>query len=56
MRFDEYPRNSQGYRQVSDEVMEEIRRLWSFLVEMHELGRPRAQPPRRAHLPSKAPV
>jgi 1-acyl-sn-glycerol-3-phosphate acyltransferase len=56
MRFDEYPRNSQGYRQVSDEVMEEIRRLWRFLVEMHELGRPRAQPPRRAHLPSKAPV
>jgi 1-acyl-sn-glycerol-3-phosphate acyltransferase len=56
MRFDEYPRNSQGYRQVSDEVMEEIRRLWRFLVELHELGRPRAQPPRRAHLPSKAPV
>jgi 1-acyl-sn-glycerol-3-phosphate acyltransferase len=56
MRFDEYPRNSQGYRQVSDEVMEEIRRLWRFLVEMHELGRPRAQPPRRAHLPSRAPV
>jgi 1-acyl-sn-glycerol-3-phosphate acyltransferase len=56
MRFDEYPRNSQGYRQVSDEVMEEIRRLWRFLVEMNELGRPRAQPPRRAHLPSKAPV
>jgi 1-acyl-sn-glycerol-3-phosphate acyltransferase len=56
MRFDEYPRNSQGYRQASDEVMEEIRRLWRFLVEMHELGRPRAQPPRRAHLPSRAPV
>lgn len=56
MRFDEYPRNSKGYRQASGEVMEEIRRLWRFLVELHELGRPDAVPPRRAHVRSKAPV
>jgi 1-acyl-sn-glycerol-3-phosphate acyltransferase len=56
MRFDEYPRSSAGYRQASEEVMEEIRRLWRFLVEMHDRGRPDGVPPRRARLPSKAPV
>ncbi len=55
MRFDEHPRNSKGYRAASDEVMTEIRRLWTFLVDMHALGRPEAAPPRRLHLPSKAP-
>ena len=55
LRFDEHPRNSQGYRQASEEAMAEIRRLWLFLVEMHELGRPDGVPPRRAHVPSRAP-
>ena len=55
MRFDEYPRNSQGYRRASEEVMAEIRRMWRFLGEMHELGRPDGMPPRRAYVPSKAP-
>ena len=53
MRFDEYPRNSRGYRQATDEIEAEVRRLWEFLVHMHELGRPRAVPPRRAHVPAK---
>ena len=53
MRFDEYPRNSRGYRQATDEIQAEVRRLWEFLVQMHELGRPRAVPPRRAHVPAK---
>jgi 1-acyl-sn-glycerol-3-phosphate acyltransferase len=53
MRFDEFPRNSKGYRQATDEVEAEIRRLWEFLVHMHELGRPRAVPPRREHVPAK---
>ena len=56
IRFDELPRNSRGYRQASEEVMEEIRRLWRFLGDMHELGRPPGAPPRRASLPSKAPA
>jgi 1-acyl-sn-glycerol-3-phosphate acyltransferase len=55
LRFDDYPRNSAGYRQASGEVMEEIRRLWAFLGDMHRLGRPRGMPPLRAHLRSKAP-
>jgi 1-acyl-sn-glycerol-3-phosphate acyltransferase len=53
MRFDEFPRNSKGYRQATDEIEAEIRRLWEFLVHMHELGRPRAVPPRREHVPAK---
>jgi 1-acyl-sn-glycerol-3-phosphate acyltransferase len=48
MRFHDYPRNAQGYRQATDELMTEIRRLWEFLVVMHRLGRPDGTPPRRA--------
>ena len=54
MRFDEYPRNSVGYRRASVDVMREIERLWAFLGEMHELGRPPGTPPRRAGVPSNA--
>ena len=53
MRFDEYPRNGSGYKRATAEIQEEILRLWRFLVEMHELGRPDAVPPRRSAVPSK---
>jgi hypothetical protein len=53
MRFDEHPRNGRGYKQATAEIQEEILRLWRFLVEMHELGRPDAVPPRRAAVPAK---
>jgi 1-acyl-sn-glycerol-3-phosphate acyltransferase len=55
MRFPEHPRNSKGYAAASEEIMSEIRRLWEWLVRMHELGRrPRnATPPRREHVPAK---
>jgi 1-acyl-sn-glycerol-3-phosphate acyltransferase len=53
MRFDEYPRNGRGYKQATAEIQAEILRLWQFLVEMHELGRPDAVPPRRAVVPAK---
>jgi 1-acyl-sn-glycerol-3-phosphate acyltransferase len=53
MRFNEYPRNSRGYREATGEIEAEIRRLWEFLVHMHELGRPRAVPPKREHVPAK---
>jgi 1-acyl-sn-glycerol-3-phosphate acyltransferase len=53
MRFDEHPRNSRGYREATDEIEAEIRRLWEFLVHMHDLGRPRAVPPRHEHVPAK---
>lgn len=48
MRFDGLSRNAKGYREASREIEREIRRLWEFLVEMHQLGRPkRALPPGR---------
>ena len=54
LRFAEHPRNSRGYKEASLEIAAEIRRLWEFLVRMHELGRPDGVPPRRAQVPSKA--
>ena len=56
LRFAEHPRNSKGYAAASEEIMAEIRRLWDWLVRLHELEeRPRhATPPRREHVPSKA--
>jgi 1-acyl-sn-glycerol-3-phosphate acyltransferase len=40
-----HPRSSKGYRAGSEEVQREIRRLWEFLVRVHELGRPRVAIP-----------
>jgi 1-acyl-sn-glycerol-3-phosphate acyltransferase len=40
-----HPRNSQGYRAASGEIQLELRRLWEFLVLMHEQGRPRVAIP-----------
>ena len=55
MRFAEHPRNSKGYAAASEEIMAEIKRLWAWLVQIHELEeRPRtATPPRREHVPSR---
>jgi 1-acyl-sn-glycerol-3-phosphate acyltransferase len=47
MRFHDLPRNSRGYRQATEEIESEIRRLWLWLGEMHRLGRPDGIPPRR---------
>jgi 1-acyl-sn-glycerol-3-phosphate acyltransferase len=56
MRFAEYQRNSKGYAAASEEIMAEIKRLWEWLVRIHELGRPRnASPPRREAVPAKIP-
>ena len=56
MRFAEHPRNSKGYAAASEEIMGEIKRLWAWLVQIHELEqRPsKATPPRREHVPTKA--
>jgi 1-acyl-sn-glycerol-3-phosphate acyltransferase len=40
-----HPRNSQGYRAASQDIQRELRRLWEFLVLMHEQGRPRVAIP-----------
>jgi 1-acyl-sn-glycerol-3-phosphate acyltransferase len=42
---DRHPRNSQGYRAAAEEIRQELRRLWTFLVQTHELGRPRVATP-----------
>jgi 1-acyl-sn-glycerol-3-phosphate acyltransferase len=41
----DHPRNSQGYRAGSEEIRQELRRLWTFLVHTHEVGRPRVAIP-----------
>jgi hypothetical protein len=46
MRFDGLPRGAKGYREASVEIQREIRRLWEWLVAVHDQGRPRhATPP-----------
>jgi 1-acyl-sn-glycerol-3-phosphate acyltransferase len=40
-----HPRNSKGYRAAAEEIRVELRRLWTFLVHTHELGRPRVAIP-----------
>jgi 1-acyl-sn-glycerol-3-phosphate acyltransferase len=47
MLFEGLPRSGKGYKEASALIQEEIHRLWRFLVELHELGRPAvATPPR----------
>jgi hypothetical protein len=53
MRFDEYSRDGKGYKAATREIEAEIRRLWEWLVRMHELGRPPGTPPRREKAPTK---
>lgn len=53
LRFPEHPRNSKGYQAATRDIEAEIRRLWEFLVRMHELGRPPGTPPRREKVPAK---
>ena len=45
MRFGDIPRSGKGYREASVLIGEEISRLWHWLHDMHELGRPRAATP-----------
>ena len=48
LRFRDLPKGARGYREASEVIAAEIRRLWEFLVEMHEVGRPKhATPPSR---------
>lgn len=46
VRFGDLPKGARGYRRASEVIAGEVRRLWDFLVEMHEAGRPKhATPP-----------
>ena len=40
MRFEGLPKNAKGYREASAQVEQELHRLWRWLVELHEAGRP----------------
>jgi 1-acyl-sn-glycerol-3-phosphate acyltransferase len=40
MTFDGLPKNAKGYREASQQVEQELHRLWRWLVEVHEAGRP----------------
>ena len=40
MRFDGLPKNGKGYREASSEIERELHRLWRWLVDVHEAGRP----------------
>lgn len=41
MTFEGLPRGGKGYKEASVEIEGAIRRLWEWLVGIHELGRPR---------------
>ena len=45
MTFEGLPRSGKGYREASRLIEEELHRLWMFLVELHELGRPAVATP-----------
>jgi 1-acyl-sn-glycerol-3-phosphate acyltransferase len=42
LRFEGLPKNAKGYREASQRVEDELHRLWRWLVEVHEAGRPLA--------------
>ena len=41
MHFDGLQRGGKGYREASLEIERELRRLWEWLRDLHEAGRPR---------------
>jgi 1-acyl-sn-glycerol-3-phosphate acyltransferase len=45
LRFGDLPRSGKGYREASAVIQGELLKLWQFLVEMHELGRPSVATP-----------
>jgi 1-acyl-sn-glycerol-3-phosphate acyltransferase len=45
MTFDGLPSGGRGYREASTQIQAEILRLWEWLVEQHERGRPRGAVP-----------
>lgn len=45
MSFDGLPSGGRGYREASTQIQAEILRLWEWLVDQHERGRPRGAVP-----------
>jgi 1-acyl-sn-glycerol-3-phosphate acyltransferase len=46
IHFQGLPKGGRGYKEASAILQAKIRELFDFLVEMHDLGRPDATPPR----------
>ena len=48
MTFEGLPRGAKGYREASAQIEDELNRLWRWLRDLHQAGRPRvATPPTR---------
>jgi 1-acyl-sn-glycerol-3-phosphate acyltransferase len=45
MTFEGLPRGGRGYRDASQQIEAEIRRLWEWLVDVHARGRPKGLTP-----------
>lgn len=45
IRFDGLPRGGKGYREASERIEQELRRLWDWLVEVHARARPKGLTP-----------
>jgi 1-acyl-sn-glycerol-3-phosphate acyltransferase len=45
MHFDGLPRGGKGYREASQQIEAELYRLWAWLRDLHEAGRPRVATP-----------
>ena len=45
LSFAGLPKSGKGYREASVEIERELRRLWEWLVDLHERGRPRGEIP-----------
>jgi 1-acyl-sn-glycerol-3-phosphate acyltransferase len=45
MSFEGLPRGAKGYREASAQIEDELNRLWRWLRDLHEAGRPRAATP-----------
>ena len=43
--FEGLPKGGRGYRQASEQIEQEIRKLWEWLVEVHAQGRPKGLTP-----------
>jgi len=56
IRFSGLPRGAKGYREASEEIEAELRRLWEWLRDLHAAGRPRHAVPPRALEHLRAPV
>jgi 1-acyl-sn-glycerol-3-phosphate acyltransferase len=56
LRFPGLPRGAKGYRAASEEIQAEIHRLWGWVKDVHDAGRPRHAVPPTAPAHLRAPV